>query len=543
MSGSHRFILLADLHLSDHSHTAAWHALQWAVNRINREKPDFLAVGGDITTFATAGSTVRCLEALERVEVPVFFTPGNAELRRPDALRLLKDLLAPERRFTVRGDLLVLFPDTSTGTLSGDERAWLDRIVDSSGVARRIVITHYPLDKMDEEARVWLTRWLSRHRVELLATGHIHFHRTRHVNGCLEVVVRGLDPDKAVGDMPGISMFESSKPGEWSERFIPWSPAIRLLPADLPDGVSPVGWSIHGDPVDAARETLSFGLACLELRPRELAFSRKALAGALQALRDRGSLFLSYHLPNLTWNPEAGRIEGADAVRANVDCALEAGVDSLTVHVPRARACEMERPEGGQPTECYQAFEEVYARLFREPARSGVRIAIENIHNPHGTPADSPDVAFATRIDEYLRWIDAVDRGMADIPNATVGALLDVGHARNNGGDLNNLQPVGDWYARVGRRVLGYHIHQVDTDPETGRLFGHREIPGFFSRRISYAGFLWAWSTHQITRAPLFIEVRDDEGRRNTVRRFKQLFEHAHRIREAVELPDRGEGE
>jgi len=75
--------------------------------------------------------------------------------------------------------------------------------------------------------------------------------------------------------------------------------------------------------------------------------------------------------------------------------------------------------------------------------------------------------------------------------------------------------------------------------PETGKLSNHREVASFFSRRISYAGFLWAWSTHQITRAPLFIEVRDDEARRNTALRFKQLFENAHHITEAVDLPDR----
>lgn len=332
--------------------------------------------------------------------------------------------------------MLVLLPDTSTGRLPGDERAWLNSVARASGAARRVVITHYPLDKMDGESRAWLTGWLSENGVELLAAGHSHFGRTRRVGGCVKVVVRGLDPDKAIGDLPGINLFECSKPGEWSERFIPWSPAIRLLPADLPDGISPVGWSIHGDPVEAARETLGFGLSCLELRPRDLDFSRRALAGALGELRDRGPLFLSYHLPNLTWNSEAGRIEGEEAVRANLDCALESGVASLTVHVPRARAREMEQVEGEapRPTGLYGAFEEVYARLFREPASSGVRIAIENIHNPGGTPVDSPDLEFATRIDEYLRWIDAVERRMADIPGAAVGTLLDVGHARNNGG-------------------------------------------------------------------------------------------------------------
>ncbi len=537
-----RFALLADLHLSDDPHTTAAHVLDWAVGWINRHPPDFLAVDGDMTTFGTAESTARVLKALNRVRVPLFFTPGNAELRSPDALRLLKDLIAPDRRYEVVCGVLVLLPDTSTGTLPATERAWMDRVTAAhAGAGRRIVITHYPLDKMDGESREWLTQWLARQRVELLAAGHSHIRRVRRIDGCVQAIVPGLDPDKAIGDLPGISLFESAKPGEWSERFVPWSPPIELLPSDLPGDMSPVGWSIQGDPVEAARETHSLGLSCLELRPRDLGFSRKALSDALRQLRNQGPLFLSYHLPSLRWNSEHGRIEGEDNLRSNLECALEAGVASLTIHVPQAPSCEMEREEEEGPvaTGTYGAFLDAYVRLFRGPASSGVRIAIENIHNPRGTRVDSSDLLFATRIGEYLRWIDAAAECMADVPNAAVGAHLDVGHARNNGGDLDNLQPLGDWYARLGRRILGYHIHQVDVDPQTGRTANHLEIKGLFGRRISYAGFLWAWSTRQITRGPLFVEVREEKARRNTVLRFKRLFENAERIHEAADLPDR----
>lgn len=538
---THRFILLTDLHLSDSRDTAAHQALQWAIDRVNRERPDFLAVAGDVTTFATAVSAARCLEALDQVEVPVLFTPGNAERRGGDAMSEFETLASPERRAAVFGDLLVLLPDTSTGSLPDEERSWLNRSLRGSRAQRRLVITHYPLDRMDGESRAWLTRWLSENGVELLVAGHSHFHRTRSEDGFVEAVVRGLDPDKAIGDLPGISLFESHQKGSWTETFIPWSPAIRLLPADLPNGMLPVGWSIQGDPVMAARETLGSGLPCLEIRPADLDFSRQALSAALGDLRDQGPLYLSYHLPDLRWSSGAGRVDGVDAVRAHLDCALAAGADSLTVHVPRASAGAMERvrEDRPEPTGCFLDFVAAFASLFGEAAGAGVGIAIENIHNPADTPADSPDREFATRIDEYLRWIDAVAENMRDIPEARVGALLDVGHARNNGGDLDNLQPLGDWYASLGRRILGYHVHQVETDPGSGALTNHHEIKELFGSRISFAGFLWAWSTHQITRGPLFVEVRDAGGRVKTVRRFQRLFENARRIREAADLPGR----
>ena len=538
---AHRFVLLTDLHLSDNPDTAAHEALQWAVDRVNRERPDFLAVAGDVTTFSTADSANRCLEALLRVEVPVLFTPGNAERRGGRAMSVFETMASPERRAAAFGDLLVLLPDTSTGTLPRHERSWLNRSLPQSRAQRRLVITHYPLDRMDGEGRAWMARWLSENGVELLVAGHSHFHRTRREGGFVEAVVRGLDPDKAIGDLPGISLFSSEQAGAWTETFIPWSPAVRLLPADLPNGMLPVGWSIQGDPATAARETLVTGLSCLEIRPADLDFSARALAGALRELRNRGPLYLSYHLPDLQWNSGTGRVEGTDTVRAHVDCALAAGVDSLTVHVPRASASAMERVREGrtEPTGCFADFVESFASLFTDAVRAGVALAIENIHNPADTPADSPEREFATRIDEYLRWIDAVAADMRDIPEARVGALLDVGHARNNGGDLDNLQPLGDWYARLGRRILGYHIHQVDTDPVSGVLSNHHEITELFGSRISFAGFLWSWSTHQITRGPLFVEVRDAGGREKTARRFQRLFENAHRIRDAADLPER----
>ncbi len=539
MSPTHRFVFLADLHLSDHPHTANTHALHWALEETNRLAPDFLAIGGDVTSYGTAAAATLFLEALPQLQIPFFFTPGNAELRRPDALPILRHLATPDRRWTVQNDLLVLLPDTSTGTLPAAERAWMEETVAAQTAERRIILTHYPLDTLDPDSSAWLQQWIAHHRVELLVGGHRHVQRQRHIGACLEVVAPALDPNKAFGDLPGIALFESDGGGQWRQRFIPWSPAIELLPADLPAAVSPVGWSIQGDPVVAAQETLDFGLSCLEVRPKELDFSRPALDAVLKQLRDRDYLYLSYHLPSLKWDPDARRIAAVDAVEAHLDSALEMGADSLTVHVPQVPAAAMQTEDGAQPSDLYREYLDLYTRLFRPAAAGGVRLSIENVHNPLNTPLNAPGLLFATRIEQYLEWIEAVDRAMADLPNAAVGAHFDVGHARNNGGELDNLQPLCEWYARLGRRILGYHIHQVDIDPQTGRLTNHREITGLFTKRISYAGFLWAWSTRQISRAPLFVEVRDATARRNTAALLKSLFAKAESIAQAAQLPGR----
>lgn len=535
MTETHCFALLADLHLSDLSGTAAHRVLQWAVAQVERERPEFLVVAGDVTTYGTARSTMLFLDALRQVRAPVLFTPGNAERRSPEAMPLLAEMCAPERRYGVFGDLLVLCPDTSTGILPEEERAWLrGTVARHAGISRRILITHYPLNRLAEESRCWLLGWMAEERIELLAAAHTHLAEVREHGDSTEVVVRGLDPDKAIGDLPGLDFLESRTPGIWIRTFHLWAFPLELLPADLPVDVSPVGWSIHGDPVEAADETLEWGLGCLELRPADLHFSSAGLDAALRRLREAGPLFLSYHLPNLSWNGESGRIEGEEMFRAHLERAGEAEVDSLTVHVPRAPVAPLE--SGGMRTALYEEFVGLYAKLLQKSARAGVRIAIENLHNPPDTAVADPQRCFATAIDEYLRWLDAVQESL---PQATVGAHLDVGHARNNGGPLDNLQPLGDWYARLGRRILGYHIHQVGKHPDTGRLANHLEIDALFGRRISYAGFLWAWSTRQITRGPLFVEVRDTPARRRTVRRLQELFAQGERIRSSVALPDR----
>ena len=65
-----RFILLADLHLSDTPGTAAHSALDWAVETTNQEQPDFLAVAGDMTTFGTRPSTAR-------IPLLTFYSPSS----------------------------------------------------------------------------------------------------------------------------------------------------------------------------------------------------------------------------------------------------------------------------------------------------------------------------------------------------------------------------------------------------------------------------------------------------------------------------------
>ena len=521
------FIQLTDPHLSDNLETATWSALHWAINQVNALRPDLLIITGDVTTYGNRSAAESLQDLLTTVTVPVFFTPGNAEHRSSGALPELASLKSDP--FVTHQNQLFLFPDTSRGKLNSKERSQLDEaITQNSKCESRIVATHYPTDTLDADSRAWFEHWLVENKIELLVAGHKHIHRTRKIGPCTEIITRGLDPDKAIGDLPGISLFENPVSGQWHETFIPWEFGVELQPC-APASI-PVGWSIQGDPITAAQETRAFGLSCLELRPPNLDFSPETLDRELTHLRKEQDLYLSWHLPDLSWDSET--IHGSENVSAHLNCACDMGVQHLTVHVPQAPAQAMKNES------LWKRFEDVYDEIFRAAVESGIRLGIENVHNATGVQPDDSSCKFATDIDAYIQWINALTSRFGHPPN--VGAHFDVGHARNNG-ELGNIQPVSEWCARIGTRILGYHIHQIGTHEETGKIANHTEMHTPFDKRISYAGFCYAWSTQQINRAPLFVEIRDHDQRRRSTQRLQKFFDRATEIHTSLDLPGRSE--
>lgn len=509
-----KLLQITDLHLSDRTDTPAAEALRWAIGVANELAPDLVAFTGDMTTYGSAAAAQQMLDAARSLTVPWVFTPGNAE-RRAEAAALvtLADACAV-KECHVAGVHFVL-PDTSTGRLASEERAWLSG-VSADGPA--VLLTHFPLETLDDDSRQWLRSWLRERRIELYLAGHRHFSQKRDVDGCLEVITRGLDPDKAFDGPPGISLFERTSSG-WSQQDIDWPYKHDTVPAEI--APSPVGWSIHGDPVATVRETFEAGLHALELRPKEPDYDLATVQTQLQRLRDDRPVYLSWHLPNLKFNEGTGVIDGQPAIAAQIEHGRACGVDSFTVHVPQIQAGRMY--DGDKTTPMWAQFMDMYDSLFRDSVADGVRLSIENVHNDPGTPLARGSRKFATEIGEYLSWIDGV-RERLPAAEGVIGSHFDVGHARNNG-ELGNRQPLGDWYARVGSYITGYHIHQVRPHEETGKLTNHRDIGSIHDRTVSYVGFVHAWSTGMLRRSPLFVEVRIAAERRRTEKLIQQLFE------------------
>lgn len=519
-----RFVQITDLHLSNRKDTPTYHALLWAVRQTQKLAPHFVVISGDMTTYGTKASAQNTLEALATRHAPTFFTHGNAEHRSAGAL----PIFAPHQTQTshTHNNVQFHFIDTSQGKITEADRAHLQTV---PATQKSALITHYPIDTLDENSRNWITAFIETHTIELYVAGHKHIHRTRQIGPCQEIITRGLDPDKASGNLPGISLFERSESGSWTETFIPWQFDLALQPCDMDHLPSPVGWSIQGDPIIAAQKTRATDFNVFEVRPRELDFSVSALKTEITGLRNNRPLYLSWHLPDLSWNTETHSIDGISEVVNHLVMAQEIGVNHLTVHVPQVSAHLMH-------DETYSFFEDVYDNIFRQAVSQGIRLAIENVHNNVGVQPTDPTCKFATDIPSYLTWLTTMQKRFANISNAQVGAHLDVGHARNNG-EYGNMYPLADWYAQVGQHILGYHIHQIRTHPKTKKLENHKEMFSLFEQRISYAGFLHAWSTQLINRAPLFVEIRNLDELHRSTQHLHTLFLNADQYPTSTDLP------
>ena len=88
-----KFIVLADLHLPDRADTVKELVLNWIVDVVKQEQPDYLIGAGDMTASGTIPASERLVRALKSTGVPFLLTPGNAELRSPEVAEQVAQIL------------------------------------------------------------------------------------------------------------------------------------------------------------------------------------------------------------------------------------------------------------------------------------------------------------------------------------------------------------------------------------------------------------------------------------------------------------------
>ncbi len=162
---------------------------------------------------------------------------------------------------------------------------------------------------------------------------------------------------------------------------------------------------------------------------------------------------------------------------------------------------------------------DTFLELIKDPIATGTVIGVENLHMNPGESDDSSR-GFGYLPEECLEWVKSLRQASG---YDHIGIHLDIGHARNNH-PFSQGCSVGHWYARVGKEIVAYHLHQVVLID--GVMKNHHPVMDVYGPLISLSSFFWGWKTGGLCHAPMFLEIRSDT--------IKETFDSLQYIRQHI---------
>ncbi len=494
-----RIAVFADLHYTRGSAKLKGRVLREALDAALSLGANAIVCAGDMIGTGTIAEASDLRAIFDAQPLPVWFTPGNAELRTPSESAAANAILAnpsPPPDGVVLIDSSAGYPaecrmQNAECRMSAENQPSNRQTVKPSNCAagrdvrdcgnrRLLAVTHVPP---------------SGGAIGLTVAGHEHVDAVRENGTCR--VLRGLDPDKAIGGPPAFATFVRDGEGVWhfednheirGIRPSEWTPAFRN--AFLRD----LGISMMYDPFGGLAFAMEKHIQCVELRHSSWGDETRALGEAIARWRTAGGRFLSMHLPSLHF--ANGMADNVDAIAKSCETALALSCDRVTLHVPKMKAEAFAAQR--------DAVTDAYARALAPLADTGVAIGIENMHM---TPGETPDNRNFGYTPEECQTLLA---DLRRIPGLAIGFHLDIGHARNNA-PYSTLFPVGTWYEQLGAECNGMHLHQVLMDAQ-GKMQNHKPLLGFFDKLIALSSLIMARRDGLLRPVPMFIEVRDGQG-------------------------------
>lgn len=475
--------IFADLHLPDRDDTVKETVWRWALNEARRRNADLIVGLGDMTAVGTVAAARRIVRDLDACGIPYLLTPGNAEYRTPAETG---ETLATLRTETEKFPVLLL--DSAKGPLAEADSVKLRTLTGKD----RLVFSHCPPESWSEADRAALVRLIAEGVIARAVFGHRHFDAA---DGAVSLI-RGLDPDKAMGGPPALVMLSGEADG-WTQRDVP-CPLADPTSWSLPERKAFFrNFGLCG--MKTPEEYLNFAadhrIANFELRWRpDVDFAAPELRAVLNRWRQAGGRILSMHLADIKL--ENGEFAGLSDADASVASALACGCDRATVHVPRCFQDEL------PPSETERVAREFHRRLLPLLER-GIAVGVENLHTSEAERADKR-YKFGCTMTECRRFIAALKEA-AGRRRGRIGLHLDIGHARNNK-PFEQREMLSSWYAGMRDLTAAMHVHQVSRDGD--KLKNHTGFAGWFEPMISLAGLAMAWRAGQIGDVPMFLELR-----------------------------------
>ena len=494
---SAKIAVISDIHLSNEPGTAQEAALAYALNRLQSEKPDVVLLIGDVTAAGTLESADRVRTTLDESGLCFRMIPGNSDERTPDLRSAVTDRLTVDAPF-YSDEYAACLLDIHDGKVGPRGIDNLKTLMETAGARRIILGSHYPIAACMEDP--YVHSLIKEEKISLFIGAHVHRDQERRMGKMSVHTVRGLDPDKAIGAPPAVALFEL-RDREWRTFQIPFEEGIVTNWSTLmrQEFIDHLGFSCMAKSLEGLHCASLHNVRCVELRAQNsLVVPREDLLNAVRHWRDSGGKYLSMHMPDLMYDSESSAITGICAFREAVSLALALGVEHMLLHVPHVSVGQM-RPD----SEIRVNLAGTFLELVKEPIAKGTVVGVENLHMNLDEPADNSR-GFGYLPEECLEWVKSLRKTSG---YDRIGIHLDIGHARNNL-PLSKKCSLGQWYARVGREAVGYHLHQVVLIK--GEMKNHYPIMDVYGPLISLSSFFWGWKTGGLCHAPMLLEIRSD---------------------------------
>lgn len=457
-----------DLHLPYNQGASQYDAFRFFLGEIGRIRPDHVFFLGDYTADGDMGAAEVFLSGMKTLGVPYAVIPGNSDLRNAETA----DILYNTASGTVYkcGERNILLCNDSDGKISPEDM----RLI-CSMTGRDYLALHHPMWSHEPETAGFLAKWRADHPGNLVFSAHLHV-SSREGN---DISVNAADPDKAMGEMPSMTLFDTETE-EIRKVYFPCP-----MPPDFKDYF---GISCY-NPLSDVPYAAENAIPVIELRASAVFDDRNELISCVERWRQSGGKTLSVHMPDLIY--ENGTVSNEQEWEDAVRLANDVGADRVTVHVPKCSVEEAGRPGVSEYIASRAAF-------FIDRLPDKCCVGIENMHM---TSKDTPGHRrFGYIPSEVLSFVQL----LSDFSSHSIGCHIDVGHARNNA-PFSQKYNLSSWYAEEGPLANGYHVHQV-VRTDSG-FVNHRPITDWYGGLISYASFFYAWSHGQLRKAPVILET------------------------------------
>lgn len=477
---------MCDLHLPFDKNALQYDVLDWAIQDIIKNQPDAVIFVGDMTCDGNINTFLYGLEKIKKIGIPFLFIPGNSDLRDSSSREIIKNYTSA--LINIINNVCFIAINDSDKTISEETFHALDDVDENC-----IVFMHHPIEEFSKDDKSKLLSWKETHLTTPLFYGHLHQDLRKDNTFSLQA----LDPDKAIGECPCISYYDTVSRNIRKEHY------QAPIPKDF--------YAYFGLSVYRIKEDIEFAIKnkinYLELRYDCIYENVELLLSLLSNWRNCGGKDISIHLPEIYYkNEQVVLHKDFDDL---LNFAVKIKANRFTQHVPNISV----KTINDNP----KILDKISLALAEKLNKLPITFTL-GVENMHMTEADEANEnrRFGYLPEECLLFMYALRAKCKFF----VGINFDTGHARNNAPYSQKYQ-ISTWLSQIGKYCVGYHIHQVlltDTGFEN-----HMPITDVYGQLISYASFFKCWETNRISKSPVVFEMRPDDAYEITLNAFNLL--------------------